>query len=293
MLIGLVINPIAGMGGRVGLKGTDGMEILAEARRRGATPHAHERAFEALEKLPLDRIDFLTAGGAMGEEALERAGAAYRVVYRPGEATGPRDTRQACSEFEREGAELVAFVGGDGTARDVMAALDERLPVLGIPSGVKMHSGVFANTPADAGRLLAEAVTSSLPSKKAEVMDIDEEAFRENRLSASLHGHLLTPYRKGLLQGRKSVFVGSDVEEEKDEIGQYLSEVMEDHVTYLLGPGTTVAAVADHLGVSKTLLGVDIVRGGLVVSADPPEEEILEAVRGREVIIVVTPIGAQ
>lgn len=294
MLVGLAINPIAGMGGPVGLKGTDGIGTLREARRRGATECAGQRTLEALEGVELADIKFLTAGGTMGEDVLAKLRADYRVVHTAGEPTGPDDTKLACRRMFENGADVIVFTGGDGTARDVMDAVDQLVPVIGIPSGVKMHSGVFANDPASAGRLLMEFSKGGLPVRPAEVMDIDEEAFREGRLSASLYGYLSTPYKPGLVQASKGVYTGEGIESEKEEIGLFLADTVKEGICYILGPGTTVAAVATAMEVEKTLLGVDLVSNGRTVLKDASAAELLSYLdRCREARIIVTPIGAQ
>ena len=70
---------------------------------------------------------------------------------------------EACAEFVRNGVSLIVFCGGDGTARDVLDAVGERFPIVGIPAGVKMHSGVFLNSPSGLGALLEHFITGGAP----------------------------------------------------------------------------------------------------------------------------------
>lgn len=295
MHVGLVVNPIAGMGGRVGLKGTDGNDILLESIRRGAVSAVEERAFESLKSAgPLGEYEFLTAGGNMGEELLLRTKAKFDVVYVPENPSSANDTRIACKKVVDLGGQILLFAGGDGTARDVLDAIDEEIPVIGIPSGVKMHSGVFSINPEAAGRLLRLFVSGSLPLHRAEVMDIDEDAFRGGRLSASLYGHMLVPHEPALIQHSKSEVATITSEEEKDEIGQYVSENLEDGVLCILGPGTTVEAVSGNLGIKKTLLGVDVVLDGKAIICDATENDLMETLgKYGDAKIIVTPVGGQ
>jgi predicted polyphosphate/ATP-dependent NAD kinase len=291
----MIINPVAGMGGSVGLKGTDGKETLEEALRRGAKPVASKRMEEALTHLPvLEGVAWLTAGGDMGEDLLARLSIEHEVVHRaPGSPTS-EDTKESCRAFVQRGVGLIVFGGGDGTAREVLDAVGETVPVIGVPSGVKMHSAVFANNPRDAAALIARFLTDGLPLHRAEVMDIDEEAFRQGRLSAELHGYVLTPYEKSLVQPIKGDYEGTTVEEEKAMIAAYVAEEIRKGVLYILGPGTTLEAVAKRIGVPKTLLGVDAVLDGELVAADASEAELLDLLeRHPEARVLVTPIGAQ
>jgi len=295
VLVGLVINPLAGMGGSVGLKGTDGKEIFEEAKRRGAKPVAEARMRDVLSHLPrIDGLRFLTASGEMGERLLSSFPFLFDVVHESIEGPTSSDTRASCEKFMEKGVRLIVFGGGDGTARDVMDAVGEQVPVIGVPSGVKMHSAVFANTPLDAASLIAKYLSSGLPLRKSEVMDIDEDAFREGRLSARLYGYVITPYEKGLVQPIKGDYEGESVEDEKESIASYVAEEMKRGTLYILGPGTTLEAVAKRIGLAKTLLGVDAVLDGEVVAADASEEALLELLRRHSNSkIFVTPIGAQ
>ncbi len=295
--LGLIVNPIAGMGGRVGLKGTDGPEILAKARGLGAVPEAPGRAVEALTRLllPDRKVSVLTYPGEMGEEEAKAAGFSPEVI---GSVTAGRtsgeDTERAAREMAALGVDLILFAGGDGTARNICNAVGAGLPVVGVPAGVKIHSAVYATTPRAAGDLAALFLEGRVSrTREAEVMDIDEDAFREGRISARLHGYLKVPFQVGLVQGLKAGSRGG----EESALGGIAFEVvgrMADGALYLVGPGTTTRPILGRLGLPKTLLGVDAVRDGRLVAADASERTILSLLEsGPAARIVVTPIGGQ
>ncbi|MEM0449500.1 MAG: ATP-NAD kinase family protein [Methanomassiliicoccales archaeon] len=295
MRIGLIINPVAGMGGSVGLKGTDGYSIVIEARRRGAIPKAEERMSQTLKNIGfLEGISFLTASGGMGGDLLSRLSLPHDIIHIVSSETSALDTKIACKIFLEKNVRLILFAGGDGTARDILDAVGETIPVIGVPSGVKMHSAVFANTPKDAANLFRKYLQEGLPLRKSEVMDIDEEAFRQGRLSARLYGYLLTPYEKSMVQPVKGDYEGNDIEAEKEAIADYVVDEIKPGILYILGPGTTLEAVARKLKIPKTLLGVDVILDGKVVAADASESVLLELLEHHpKAKILVTPIGAQ
>ena len=294
--LGLIVNPIAGMGGSVGLKGTDTAAVLSEARARGAVPQAGARAAVVLEALVASRLglELLTAPGEMGEGIARDAGLCPTIVGAPAEdETSAADTRAAAEAMAAADARLIVFAGGDGTARDMAAALGDRVPVIGVPAGVKMHSAVYATSPRAAADLALRALAQDIDARPREVMDIDEEAFRAGAVSARLYGYLPVPYAPGLTQSVKAGGVSSD-REALSGIAAEIAGRMEAGRLYILGPGTTTRAIADALGVPKTLLGVDLVRDGAVVGADATEEGILRALTENPPgAIVVTPIGGQ
>lgn len=284
--IGLVVNPIAGMGGRVGLKGTDGM--VDRARELGAEPRAPDRAVRALEVLRERTTDatIVTWGGEMGETEAERGGWDPTVLGRPaGSETSAADTRRAIEQFVEEGVDVVLFVGGDGTAVDVATTLedlDAETPMLGVPAGVKVFSSVFAVSPEAAGRLVA----SFQDVETREVNDIDEAAYREGEVRAKLEGIARVPV-DGEVQTSKQV-LGGDVE----SLAEGFSDDVEDGVTYVLGPGGTLQTIKEKLGFDGSPLGIDVYRNGEVVVRDANEDGIL-SVLGDENVIVVSPIGGQ
>jgi len=290
--IGFLINPVAGMGGAVGLKGTDGN--VEEARSRGAVPLANNRAHITLSLLAAEPdLSFITCSGQMGENALTGAGLKdFQVVYHYDGESHAVDTRQAAIAFKNAGADLVLFCGGDGTARDIFDAIGRELPVLGIPAGVKMYSATFAIDPATAADLVSAPGVMSL--RDSEIMDVDEEAYRAGELKTRLYGIARTPVLAGKVQLSKQVFEEADEERAKREIARFIHEIMIPDVLYVLGAGTTTEAVAREIGINKTLLGVDAIQNGEVVASDMNEQTLWDLLlQGQEAKILISPIGAQ
>jgi len=230
----------------------------------------------------------------MGEDEARNCGFTFTVFGDRKKETTAEDTVEAAKRITDAGADLLIFCGGDGTARDILDAVDTKLPVLGVPTGVKMHSAVFAVDPKAAARISTEFLWEELPLREAEVMDVDEEAFREGRLSARLYGYMLTPYEPSLIQGAKmaSPMTESEVRNQA-AIAIYIIENMEPHVIYIIGPGTTTRTIADLLDEEKTLLGVDLFCNKKLVAKDVNEKQILKEIQGKTAKIIVTPIGGQ
>jgi predicted polyphosphate/ATP-dependent NAD kinase len=297
--VGLIVNPIAGMGGRCGLKGTDGAEILAQACALGAEPEAPGRAQLALSRLEpfKDDVEIVTVSGDMGEAEAVAAGFAPTVLFNTnGETTTSDDTRRAAAEMAAAGVDLILFAGGDGTARDVYAAAGPDAVCLGVPAGCKIHSGVYGINPRNAGELAALYLQGKVTRvKQAEVMDIDEEAFRQGRVSAELFGYLTVPRDEARVQGGKAGRAASD-ENALDAIAFRLMDRMDPETLYLLGTGSTVFGIKRRLGIAGTLLGVDVTRGRELVAADVTEHQLLDLLGpkgGTPARIVVTVIGGQ
>jgi predicted polyphosphate/ATP-dependent NAD kinase len=294
--LGLIVNPVAGLGGRVGLKGSDGAEIQRRARALGAEPQAGERAAEALARLRrVEGLRIVTYPGEMGEDAARATGFEPVVMgdIVPGETTG-LDTREAARQMHERGVDLLLFVGGDGTARDVYEAVGLKQTALGVPAGVKIHSAVYATHSRSAGELAALYLRGRVTSEReAEVMDIDEEAFREGSLQARLYGYLKVPFRSSLVQSQKMPSSGEAAS--LAAIAEDVVSKMEPGVLYIVGPGTTTRAIARELGLDKTLLGVDVVLDGELVARDANEADLLALLEAHEgpARIIVTPIGGQ
>ncbi|MGE8359923.1 ATP-NAD kinase family protein [Pseudomonas sp.] len=294
-MLGLIVNPIAGMGGRVGLKGTDGPDVLDEARRRGARPVSSERALQALKRLAASTTPFrlMTGAGELGEDVARAAGLDPIVVYRPAAGSrGPDDTRKVALALAQASVDLLLFAGGDGTARDVLGAIDERVPMLGIPTGVKMYSAVFGTNPESAGNLAVRVIAGepSVRFREAEVMDIDEAAMRNDQVSTQLYGYARSPHERHLVQNAKA---GSGPGENLalDAACRQIVREMQPGCLYILGPGTTTRRVMTALGLPATLLGVDAVLDGALLGSDLDERALLRLMVGREARIVVGVLG--
>lgn len=290
--IGFLINPVAGMGGAVGLKGTDNQ--VEEARRRGAVPQAQRRARVPLEHLARNpNLLFLTGSGEMGEYLLADIGIKqFQVVQRfSGESTA-EDTRRTARRFLEEGVDLILFCGGDGTARVIFDVVGRGVPILGIPAGVKMYSALFAVDPATAAEIVDGPTQYTL--RDAEVMDVDEEAYRRGDLRTRLYGVARTPALPNRTQVSKQVFEEAEEERAKKEIARFIEEVILPDTVYILGAGTTTEAIASRIGVKKTLLGVDVVKNGAVIATDADEKTLIDLLRTEEnARIIISPIGAQ
>ncbi|GAB7093687.1 ATP-NAD kinase family protein [Halolamina litorea] len=286
MHVGFVLNPIAGMGGRVGLKGTDGK--VAEARERGAEPRAPQRAERALAELAerLPDAEISTWGDPMGESAVRAAGYEPDVLGEPdADETRSADTRAAVDAFLDAGVDLVLFVGGDGTAADVAEALEGTdTPMLGIPAGVKVYSSVFAVSPEDAAYILA----SYERTERREVMDINEDEYREGEVNPELRAVARVPVAEAMQSSKQ--LGGGTVEALAAGVADDIRA--EPERTYVLGPGSTVGTIKDELGFAGSPIGVDVWRDGEVVAKDATEAEILDAL-GDDNVIVVSPIGGQ
>ena len=294
--LGLIVNPIAGMGGRVGLKGTDSPEILVKAQELGAEPVAPARAVKALGVMRGSYTEFelLVYPAEMGADEAKESGLKVTVI---GDIeswkTTSEDTKRAAREMITRGVDLIMFAGGDGTASDVMESVGKQVPVLGIPTGVKMQSAVFANTPESAGEVAARFLREGLPVREAEVMDIDEPAYREGQLVAKLKGYVMVPYEPTMIQATKEGSTSYELADQK-AIARWVFELMDKGRIYVLGPGTTTRALAEELGIyDSTLLGVDLIEDYKLVARDVNEERILQAIKGKAVTVIVSPIGRQ
>ncbi|AXA68086.1 NAD+ kinase [Pseudomonas oryzihabitans] len=292
MKVGLVINPYAGLGGSVALKGSDGIEIVDLALERGAQPRAADRCIRALMRMKGSNTRLFTVAGEMGEYACRAAGIEATVIATPSATHTGADSSEACRALRSEGVELILFGGGDGTARDVVAALCETPSlILGIPCGVKMYSGVFARTPEHAGDLVHQCANGTVTIREAELLDIDEQAIRSDRISTRLHGYARVPSDPRHMQNAKATGADPDLAVSAAARG-FASQMRADSV-YFLGPGRTVQALAEHLDGKATLLGVDAYLGHTLICRDAEELDLLALAKRHPAHVVVGLTGGQ
>ncbi len=289
MRIGFIINPVAGMGGRVGLKGTDDLAELAA--RLGGEPVSLIRAEQALHSIEEENeMFFLTCSGKMGESTLEKTRFKFEVMYDTPDKTSAEDTKKAAQKMLALGCDLLLFSGGDGTAGDIVSVVDKKMPILGIPAGVKIFSPVFCVTPKDCGMIVSTFTETSA----REVLDIDEEAYRRNELNIRIKGEATVPVSSGVQSG-KSTSCSADA---KMEIAERIIDDLKAQgrdVLYIIGPGTTTMEVKKKLGIDWTVLGVDAIRNGDLIKKDASEKDLLETLQkfDGKVVIIVSPIGSQ
>ncbi len=304
MKLGLIINPMAGIGGSVGLKGSDGRDIVEQALAQGAQPKAGERVALAMQVLAnVIKQPILTVAGAMGADVLAKMDLAHEVVLQTSTQTTANDTYNAVLKLCENHIDLLIFAGGDGTARDVLDALNEKglaesLPVIGIPAGCKIHSAVYAVTPSRAGELVALLEQGELlVVKQAEVMDLDEAAYREGKIASSCYGYLSVPEDDARMQAMKQGGLNSEEIVVQDIAADVVENMLPD-VLYFIGAGTTTAAIMDALNLNNSLLGIDVVINQELLASDVDEAAMLALLNEKQAEtcgakIVVTAIGGQ
>ena len=299
--IGFLINPVAGIGGQAGMKGSDDRAGREDALRRGYQKTAVRRAGQCLEsfakaiKQAGQNADFtfLVPEGEMGGGLLKESGLPFQTVgeTRSREVTTREDTIRFAETMKEEGADLLVFCGGDGTARDISQAVGSDFPVLGVPAGVKMYSACFAVNPWQAGELLAGFVRGRQMSfAHREVMDMDESQLSLREVSPSLYGFLKVLDDGVHLQRAKEMSLG-DGEEAETLAEDILSEMREDTL-YIIGPGGTAYRIKEKLHSKGTVRGVDLVKGGQILYRDADEQTIWRLLgQAEKAEIIVTCIG--
>ena len=293
--IGLVINPIAGIGGKAGFKGSDGEEIQKAALEKGIRPEASDKARIALnEILSLkDNIEIISYGGEMGQKIAENMG--FTAIAAGGNSikkTTAEDTKEAIKKICEYSPDLIVFAGGDGTARDVCSVLRTGVPVIGIPAGVKIHSGVYAVNPKCAGTAIKQFLFEGQRKvKEAEVMDLDEAMYRQGIISPKLYGYMYIPDNSKKMQNRKTKSISYS--DSLDYIASDIINSMKDDTFYIIGAGTTTRNIMLMLKCNYSLIGVDSVYNKNVVELDMDELQLWDMVNSHKCSIVVTAIGGQ
>jgi predicted polyphosphate/ATP-dependent NAD kinase len=296
--VGLLINPWAGIGGPAGLKGSDGKDVVEQALARGANPQSQQRVQQALKSIPAIAIaiQWLTVAGDMGEDACRCVGIDPVVIGSANsQPSTAADTERLAKLLITHGIDVLLFAGGDGTARDIYRAVGSRTPVIGLPAGVKMHSGVYAVSPNAAALAIATlARGEAVAVQHGEVRDIDEVAFRSGIVKTRFYGEMLVPAVDELLQGVKSPGQAGE-EDVLLAIADTIVEQLDGDALTVLGPGSTTMTICQQLGIEGTLLGVDVLQGSSLLHADINEADLysLLSQSAAPVMIFLTAIGGQ
>ena len=299
--IGFIINPIAGMGGRVGLKGTDG--VIDEAIKLGAieiSPKKAELTLKEYKKkyLKNEKIKWFTCSNKMGEKELKNAGFNnLEIIYQyKREKTNFEDTQKACKEMIKHNLDLILFCGGDGTARDIFNIIGDKIPLLGIPAGVKMHSGVFGvNTDATA-KILYEFVKKRLVIGEVEILDVDEKLYRKGEWKIRFFGSAKGIIEPTFIQLGKTVYESISDNEIKIELSEHIEDEIKKYYDYLFlfGPGGTIDYIAKKLGYDNTILGIDAIYQDKLIGKDLNEKKIIKLFKKyNKIKLILSPIGSQ
>ena len=293
--IGLLVNPDAGLGGRLGFKGSDGR--ADEARAAGAEDRSGPRMRQALERCGdrLADVEILTCSGRMGSDWIPIE---HKVVYETPDQTSGETTQEAVAVLCEAGIDLLLYAGGDGTTRDIIEALpNSDLPVIGVPGGVKMHSGCFAASPNAAAEVLIAWLEGDLLLAQTEVMDLDEEVYRQGRWSVRMYGEAMMPASPRWMQGAKMRVQATEEEEVLEALGDHIREVFvaDSERLIIWGSGGTLRTIAEGIGFTPTLLGIDATIGDEQVGTDLNEESLLDLISNHkgDCTLLVSPMGGQ
>lgn len=290
--IGLLVNPIAGMGGKLGFKGTDG--VAEKCISEGAEKRSLNRTEIVIDIIQDLREDFklITGPGKMGEVLARKYDLQYDIIGEPKQKTTARDTIEISREMLTRDIDLLIFSGGDGTARDIYKAVGEKLLVLGVPTGVKIHSPVYARKPKLAGYLLKEYILGdNIESKLMEVIDLDEREYRQGMINTSLFGYLKVLYKQKVIQNKKARSKESE-RSSQEAIATFLRDKLDKNQYYIIGPGTTTNKFLRKIGVDATLIGVDLIQNNKLILKDLAEDDLLKIMYSCPNLII-TPIGGQ
>ncbi len=304
--IGLLANPDAGLGGRLGLKGSDGQAELARSKgaedRSGPRLESMLRHFSSIHRGESSQLEWITSRGRMGTDWIpeELQTETISEVHESSGETSATDTEDAIERLLENGIDILVYSGGDGTTRDIVASLgnsqSSELPIIGVPSGVKMHSGCFASSPKAAAEVLSAWLHGDLLVSSTEVLDLDEELYRKGKWVVRLYAEAFSPNSPRWMQGSKQLI---ETESEK-EIIIGISDHIEDSLVsddrlIIWGSGGTLREIASNIGFELTTLGIDATIGGEQVGTDLDESGILALLDSHvgPTTLLLSPMGGQ
>nr|AIE90344.1 ATP-NAD/AcoX kinase [uncultured marine group II/III euryarchaeote AD1000_02_G03] len=303
--LGLLVNPDAGLGGRLGLKGSDGQAELARSMgaedRSGPRMRAMLEHFSSIHRAGFEDISWVTSEGRMGTEWFPEAEiGSISTVHSSSGGTSAADTQDAVNSLLESEIDLLVYAGGDGTTRDVVAALDSaespETPVIGVPTGVKMHSGCFAASPKAAAEALSSWLIGDLLLASTEVLDLDEDLYRQGKWVVRLYAEAMTPSSPRWMQGSKQRIEASGEEDTTEGLADHIREMLvSDDRMLIWGSGGTLRKIAEMNEFEPTNLGIDATIGNEQVGTDLSESDLLELLSEHDgpTTLLLSPMGGQ
>ena len=303
--LGLLVNPDAGLGGRLGLKGSDGQAELARSMgaedRSGPRMRAMLEHFSSIHRAGFEDISWVTSEGRMGTEWFPEAEiGSISTVHSSSRGTSAADTQDAVNSLLESEINLLVYAGGDGTTRDVVAALESaespETPVIGVPTGVKMHSGCFAASPKAAAEALSSWLIGDLLLASTEVLDLDEDLYRQGKWVVRLYAEAITPSSPRWMQGSKQRIEASGEEDTTEGLADHIRELLvSDDRMLIWGSGGTLRKIAQMNEFEPTNLGIDATIGNEQVGTDLSESDLLELLSEHDgpTTLLLSPMGGQ
>lgn len=303
--LGLLVNPDAGLGGRLGLKGSDGQAELARSMgaedRSGPRMRAMLEHFSSIHRAGFEDISWVTSEGRMGTEWFPEAEiGSISTVHSSSRGTSAADTQDAVNSLLESEIDLLVYAGGDGTTRDVVAALESaessETPVIGVPTGVKMHSGCFAASPKAAAEALSSWLIGDLLLASTEVLDLDEDLYRQGKWVVRLYAEAITPSSPRWMQGSKQRIEASGEEDTTEGLADHIRELLvSDDRMLIWGSGGTLRKIAEMNEFEPTNLGIDATIGNEQVGTDLSESDLLELLSEHDgpTTLLLSPMGGQ
>ena len=315
MRLGLVVNPDAGLGGKLGYKGSDGR--AKEARNAGAIDRSGPRMNEALANLDellsssLNRTSakptIVCYSGRMGNTWLTKTNSFdLEIIGETPVETSADDTIRLVDDLIDAGIDGILYAGGDGTTRDIANALKisesngkteaTKTPLIGVPAGVKMHSGCFATTPKAAAEVTLAFILGDLMVAITEIMDLDEEVYLKGEWRVRMYAEAYTPSSPKYMQGAKEQVERESEAETIEGMADHVKNLIDDDDSLMVvfGSGGTMRQIGKHLGYELTLLGIDIYENGNIHN-DLNEQGLLDLIKNHtgKVQLLLSPMGGQ
>ena len=321
MRVGIIVNPDAGLGGHLGFKGSDGR--AEEARAAGAQDRSGPRMQQCVEKLSQllgsslnrqgEEIEFVCWSGRMGSSWIGQTAAT--IIGESPLSTSAQDTASLVKQLVDSEVDLILYAGGDGTTRDIVKTLESigesasKTAIVGVPGGVKMHSGCFATTPKAGAEVVLAYHLGDLRIGITEVMDLDEEVYQTGVWKVRMYGEAWTPSSPRFMQGAKEQVERASEEDTIEALAEHIKTLVVDNNDLMIvwGSGGTLNRMGKHCGHDLTLLGIDVESsspdGGSkrILDLDLNEQGLLDIIgqhsdsdgKTKPILLLLSPMGGQ